>query len=581
MSDASRKKSKKKPKKKDKDGTMTNDDESDGGYLSEVSTKRKVSFFGRMKSKKSKDEERSPVPVPPVPHLGPQHPLADRFGVRSNSPSTFASSTRSSWTDVGVLRNAAPVSSPVSPPAQPHEEVLQALTHAFKEDAQSITGSFDWSNAYSHFPRVIRSPQPPLPGSTQERPHSSPKPSLAPTLTTSQIRPLKARPSPLSLSPLSSDYRHASEHSPVPSESAMVSRDPTSPPPTSTVRSKLLIAVNTTPTALLPAHPSPGPSPIEPTPSFDFLVPIPSPGGSIRSRQFELPPPSPAPQGPLPKVPPISAPSDYPKNILLLKKPSTLFSSPLAAGGLSPGLSPARTPSPGIRGREHPFPVGPMINVKEDMDTGNGEPYYPQKLHNPNWDMRRQPSPLPPSPAPAVAPSRKSIGASSYASSNIESEIEAIEALYRDVGGDQPDEILNHADVDSVIVMFGGQPSARESGSYEQESHRSDDEELESGRLSKPIRIPLDEDDYVSPTGGYLDMDSDLEDDYINPKDDGKYSIWDRQSFVTGTRSGETRSRFVRNVETLYRKDGRERSVIDGGGPPASALSPRKPAAFI
>ena len=580
MSDATRKKSKKKAKKKDKDGTVTNDEESDGGYLSEASTKRKVSFFSRKKSKKSKDEEK--VPIPPVPHLGPQNPLADRFGVRSNTPSTFASSNRSSWTDVGTLRNATPVSTHIAPPARPQEDVIQALTHAFKEDAQSITGSVDWSNTYSHFPRVVRSPQQPLPGPTQDIPHSSPKPSLAPTLTPSNIRPLKARPSPLSLSPLSSDYRHASEHSPVPSESVLISPDPTSPPSTSAIRSKLLIAANTTPAAFLPTRPSPGPSPIEPNHPFDFVIPIPSPGGSIRSRQFELPPPSPAPRGPLPKVPPVSAPNDYSQNHPLLKKPSALFSSALTPGGLSPGLSPARTPSPGIRGREQPFPVNPMFKVREDMGTGNDKPYYPQKLNNPNWDIPRQPSPPPPLPTPGVVPSRKSTGASSCASSNIESEIEAIEALYHDAeGGNQPDEILNHADVDSVIEMFGGQPSARESGFYQQERRRSNEEEVGSGRLSKPIRIPLDEDDYVSPTGGYLDMDSDLEDDYISLKEDERYSVWDRQSFMADTRGGETRSRFGRNVEALYRKDGRERSAIDGGAPPGSALSPRKPAAFI
>lgn len=580
MSDATRKKSNKKKSKK-KDGVATNDEESDGGYLSEASTKRKVSFFGRKKSKKSKDEEK--VPVPPVPYLGPQFPPADRIGVRSNTPSTFVSSTRSSWTDAGTLRNtAAPMLTPTLPPTQPQEDVVQALTHAFREDAQSITGSFDWSNTYSHFPRVVRSPHAPLPGSTQERPHTSPKPSTTPTLATSPVRPLKARPSPLSLSPLSSDYRHASEHSPVPSESVMISPEPTSAPSTRTVRSKLLIAANTTPAALLPAHASPGPSPIEPTPSLDFVVPIPSPGGSMRSRQFELPPPSPAPRGPLPKVPPTSASNDYFHNPPLLKKPSSLFSSGLTARGLSPGPSPARTPSPGIRGREPPFPVNPVIKVQEDVNAGNGKPFYPQKLNNPNWDMRRSPPSLPPSSAPGVAPSRKSIGASSYASSNMESEIEAIEALYHDVeGGDQPDEILNRAEVDSVIAMFGGQSSPRESGFYQREPRRSDDGDLGNGRLSKPIRIPLDEDDYVSPTGGYLDMDSDLEDNYIDPKEDGKYSIWDRQSFMVETRNGERGSRFVRNAEALYRKDGRERSATDGGAPPVSALPARKPAGFF
>lgn len=578
MSDATRKKSKKKPKKKDRDGAVANDDESDGGYLSEASAKRKVSFFGRMKSKRSKEEEK--VPVPPLPHMGPQFPHPDRFAFRSNSPSTFASSNRSSWTDAGTLRNATPTPTPMPAPAQPQEDVFQALTHAFKEDAQSISGSVDWSNAYSHFPRVVRTPQPPLPGPTQERPHTSPKPSFSPSLAPSHLRPVKARPSPLSLSPLSSDYGHASEHSPVPSELVAISTDHRSPPSTTAIRSKLLLAANTTPAALLPAYPSPGPSPIEPTPSFDFVVPIPSPGGSIRSRQFELPPPSPAPQGPLPKVPPTSAPNDYSQNHPpLLKKPSSLFSSTLTARGLSPGPSPARTPSPGIRGREQPFPISPVVRVQEDVKAGSSEPYYPQKLNNPNWDIPRQPPPHPPPPAPAVLPSRKSIGASSYASSNLDSEIEAIEALYHDVGDDDPpDEILSHADVDSV---FGGQPPDRESGFYERQPRRSDDEEIGNGRLSKPIRIPLDEDDYVSPTGGYLDMDSDPEDDYSTPKDDGKYSIWDRQSFMADTRSVDTRSRFMRNVETLYRKDGRERSVIDGGAPPVSAISSRKPANFI
>ncbi|KAF9650392.1 hypothetical protein BDM02DRAFT_1427575 [Thelephora ganbajun] len=101
VSDATRKKSKKKSKKKDKDGAVTNDEESDGGYLSEASAKRKLSFFSRKKAKKPKDEERFPVPVPPVPYLTPQLPTADRFGFRSNTPSTFISSNRSSWTDVG------------------------------------------------------------------------------------------------------------------------------------------------------------------------------------------------------------------------------------------------------------------------------------------------------------------------------------------------------------------------------------------------------------------------------------------------------------------------------------------------
>ena len=169
MSDATRKKTKKKSKKKDKDGAVTNDEESDGGYLSEASAKRKLSFFGRKKTKKSKDEERFPGPIPPVPHLTHQHPIADRFGGRSSTPSTFIPSNRSSWTDVATSRNATPIPPPALSPSQSREDTIQALTHAFNEDAQSIAGSFDWSNTYSHFPRVIRTPQPPLPGSAQER----------------------------------------------------------------------------------------------------------------------------------------------------------------------------------------------------------------------------------------------------------------------------------------------------------------------------------------------------------------------------------------------------------------------------
>lgn len=214
------------------------------------------------------------------------------------------------------------------------------------------------------------------------------------------------------------------------------------------------------------------------------------------------------------------------------------------------------------------------------MDAHNGEPYYPQKLNNPGWSVPRQPPPLPPSPAPAVISPRKSIGSSSHASSNIESEIEAIEALYRD-GGGQPSEISDHADVESVISAFGGRQTTRESGYYDQEPRRSHDGEPANGRLSKPVRIPLDEDDYVSPTGGYLNMDSDPEDDYISAKEDGRYSVWGRQSFMDEGKSEETRNRFVRSVEAMYRKDGRERSTIDGSRPPPSALSSRKPATFI
>ena len=162
----------------------------------------------------------------------------------------------------------------------------------------------------------------------------------------------------------------------------------------------------------------------------------------------------------------------------------------------------------------------------------------------------------------------------------MELEIEAIEALYHD-GDDETDEISNHVDVDSVVSMFGGPETSLESGYYDQEPGRSDDEELGNDRLSKPIRIPLDEDDYISPTGGYLDMDSDPEDDYTNPKEDGGYSAWGRQSFMDEGRSGETRNRFVQNVESMYRKDARERSMIDRGTLPDPVLPPRKPAAYI
>jgi hypothetical protein len=215
------------------------------------------------------------------------------------------------------------------------------------------------------------------------------------------------------------------------------------------------------------------------------------------------------------------------------------------------------------------------------MDAHNSEPYYPQKLNNPGWSFPRQPPPLPPSPAPVVEVSyRRSISASSHASTSVESEIEAIEALYHDQGG-QPNEISSYPDVDSVISMFGGQQTTRESGYYDQAPRRSDDGEPGNGRLDKPIRISLDDDDYFSPTGGYLNMDSDPEDDFVNPEEDERRSVWDRNSFMDHTKSGETRNRLVRNVETLYGKDGRERSMVGGSTPPVPALSLRKPATFI
>jgi len=158
----------------------------------------------------------------------------------------------------------------------------------------------------------------------------------------------------------------------------------------------------------------------------------------------------------------------------------------------------------------------------------------------------------------------------------MELEIEAIEALYHDGGGGPID--ANYTDVDSVISMFGVH---RESGYYDQEPRRSNDEDLGNGPLSQPIRIPLDEDDYVSPTGGYLDMDSDLEGDYTNPKEEGRYSMWGRQSFMDEGKSGESRNRFVRNVEAIYRKDGRERSTVDANTAPIPPLSSRKPATYI
>jgi hypothetical protein len=510
---------KNKKKNKTQKDTSLDGEVSDGGYLSEASgKKKKKSFFRRNKSKPQQLQERKFIPPLPQSSLL-SHPISDKFSNRSTTPSTFAESSKTSFTEISdTSRSATPTATRSS-----REEPTAMLTQAFKEDAQSITGSVDWSNAYSHFPRMIRSPQPRLPGTLSEPP--APRPAnTAPVIVSGHPRQLRTKPSPLLLSPVPSDYGHASDASPVPSETATITQDPKS---TGSVQRSLLEATAAPDISWKSPNGSTWtPSPNDVSPSSDYVVPYPNsplvpPGGTLRPRalaNYDLPPPSPPPSGPLPRLPPLPEPG------MSGMKPSRL-----GIGTSSAIPFPARLASPGLtvlRGKESPFPSSPAIIASKQLQhkaSFSAEPSDKrgQQLSDLQAPFSKSLSETGETGAPSLIPRRQP----------------------------RPPEIHIDAASDDGRSELISKPDNNSVSSVVRNGH-----------------IATEED-------GYLDMESDLEYENNVPVADVS-SVWNRAAFSGGEKSVEPRSKFVENVEAIYNQDGRDRSKMVGRTAPNAPPRP-------
>ncbi|OCH89970.1 hypothetical protein OBBRIDRAFT_835421 [Obba rivulosa] len=400
-------------------------DESDGGNLSEVSTKKKGFFrLNSRSSRKRKDSTAGGSPqrevIPPVPMLPPVSfplPIADKF-IRAGTPSLDDGSNNSrTVTPIpSISVDADRPSQDVATPPELTERIERAsimthdgLTKAFR-DAESVrspsidvlstfrslarpkAGSLDSVHPYARMYQGTLSPQPP----------DSPMVVSPPTTSTS--RPKISAPNTSTLAP---------KHVPVPlvltpatpghSQHLMPSPDP----------DYILITPPVTPTGTRRPSSPRSASAVPVTPSSEFLVPTPTtqstqgvpPSPTGRSHvlgYYDLPPPTPPPQGPLPAVPPeapsVSGSAAEPRRPILRNVSSLnrlnisarppgppplreLPTPPDSTGGgyvsrapsafrTAPADTPpvAQSPTPNQRGRQSPFPVQPVLPRAESSD---------------------------------------------------------------------------------------------------------------------------------------------------------------------------------------------------------------------
>lgn len=302
-------------------------DESDGGNLSEASTKRKGFFRLNTRSRKKRDLEDSPLrEVPPVPTLpSAMLPIAERF-LRSPTPNAAEGSLRTA-TPVSMLSSVADRESVVSvtPIEREAGSIMsrEGLTRAFR-DAHSVhRPSIDALATFGNMAPMPPSPSPPkVTGTTAERLYAQLTPSASPGLqdVPKGSTPRNKGPRP-TISPPNTSLL-AAKHVPAP----LVLNSPTSIHSyaaqqftSRTAEGEYIIvtpqmtptnngALDATSPQMSPARPDSGA--IVPSPSKKSFGIPPSPSAGQTSLRphilayYGIPPPTPPPQGPLPDVPP-------------------------------------------------------------------------------------------------------------------------------------------------------------------------------------------------------------------------------------------------------------------------------------
>ena len=378
-------------------------DESDGGYLSESSKKRRF-FRLNSKSRKKQDSVDSNQEPPPVPALPAMHtlplPIHEKFS-RANTPlgpdsrnatpipgehsavrpsvDTFTTVDTSTSIDTSLTTESSTTAD--SDDVRDSVFSTEGLTGAFK-DAESVRSpSIDFLSAFRRAnPGSPTSPSKFGSFSQEDRPESpiSPRsPALA--SKTARARPKISAPNTTALN-------LTAKHVPVP-------------------------LTLTPPTPTLSSHPA---GQIPPSPDPDYVLVTPNPSTPIASTEghrsnpstssngsppspplqrpkvlayYDLPPPSPPPRGPLPDVPmdisrstspsfsmmdsprfPRSAPADMndPRGLQHRPLASPVDRPNTAAHPLSRQVSRdiptiAQPVPPAQRGRVSPFPMSPVL----------------------------------------------------------------------------------------------------------------------------------------------------------------------------------------------------------------------------
>ncbi|KAI0052829.1 hypothetical protein FA95DRAFT_1553110 [Auriscalpium vulgare] len=360
----------KSPKKSSRKSPSTPDsgDVSDGGYISEASTKKKKKSFFRMphmsSSSSLKRSTSSPSlasdahVVPPVPALPAmpsvpaastmQHPIADLFARNGADGNPRSAPGGSGPVPTQSMAGSRPLDSVVSlyePPSAPSD---------------AITGSLQPLTLRDQSPPEGESPSQPQSGrrqgvrftpSTRFSPSEDktfvavpPSPLLAPPARPTISLPITRLPSP---SPSRTDSPSSARSIPFLTRSLQPRKIP-SP-----------LALHS-PSPFAGPSSSPVPSDYSVISSSEFVVPSPHPRGisplpSPRRSHFEIPPPTPPPVGPLPRIPSGLEPASA----------SALSRAPSPSAG--PGLF--AQPIPSIqRGRELPFPSRPLLPAAESTE---------------------------------------------------------------------------------------------------------------------------------------------------------------------------------------------------------------------
>ncbi|CDO75936.1 hypothetical protein BN946_scf184873.g25 [Trametes cinnabarina] len=386
-------------------------EESDGGYLSEASSKKRRFFRLNSRSRKKQDSFDSAEQAPPVPSLPPLTlPIADKWS-RATTPqpsdsrnvtplpsdtSSLIRPSEDTFTSMDTLTTSATTDTSTVDSDEKRESTLSSddgLTRAFR-DAESVRSpSIDVLSSFRrggplspsklpfrHFGHGAESPASPrsplVPSlspskSVRSRPHIS-----APN--TSNLAP-KHVPVPLTLTP-PTPTASSPRYPPTPdSDYVLVTPSGTVPStphaPEQGHASNLSVASSTTSSSNGP--PSPG---------------LPRPKGL---GHFDLPPPSPPPRGPLPDVPsdisrstspswsmmgvdqstsrfPRSAPADSTDSRgmqqqlrpspPLTDRPNTAAPHPLSREIATEAVPRIASPvPPALRGRVSPFPTAPVL----------------------------------------------------------------------------------------------------------------------------------------------------------------------------------------------------------------------------
>ncbi|KZT00003.1 uncharacterized protein LAESUDRAFT_745979 [Laetiporus sulphureus 93-53] len=580
-------------------------DDSDGGNLSEASTKRKGFFRLNSRSRKKRDAaEGSPSPeVPPVPALPfVSLPIAERF-LRTPTPSsTDGSSTASTITSQHLAADHESLMSYTSTEREERAGSMiarEGLTKAFR-DAQSVhRPSIDVLATFRNLATVPNSPSP-LKTSTsvpsmhpyaraQDTPDSPPQRSLSrrasrspplvkgprPIISPPNTAMLSAKhvPTPLDLHSPTSVRSHIAQrvHTATDGEYILVTPTQnarggsTSPPFQSPARSA---SVRSTPS---PSHQSAS-APTSPPP-------VQSPLRPHVLAYYGIPPPTPPPQGPLPE-PPTSPGSAIPQaSRSTSTEPRNGWPSP---AGSAPSRGLPVTPSSALKlalssPNSVPAPPAgkafvPIISEPVPRAQHGRVSPFPASLAQPKEERGRV-SPFPVSPVRSVSPllfGKKAAVATDLREENAArnpymNKPTSADGYGPNSGWRDPKMLGAQWQPRSASALDAPRPRALNGGGIQRKVSFEDNASHDDRASERDVDDDLS---HYEPADGERVQEEDPEDDQSHYDDsrpptvygDGSEvetsSVWSqsesRRSFFDEEKSASARAHFVRQVEAMY-----------------------------